>query len=369
MLRTSRYGLILTISALALPAMAESKAAGKDSYWLVSPELLKHANLKVLWQDQLPFQKTETLEQMLILENRMYALSDKNFLVSLDRQQGTMVFSRSIAPAGFTVLGLDVYDDELVSVIANRLVELDPGLGTERRGKPLEFRIVCPAARNGSYFYMAGTDRRLHALHADNKVQAFEVAAQNDSLITSIIADERFVIFGTDAGNVVSIAPDRPYRFWQFDAAEAITGPMVRDGTSLFFASKDTHVYRVDMVDLFTKKLVWKSPMPGVLRNEPRVTQQVVYQYAGGKGLTAIDRPSGGHIWSLEQGTDLLAEAAGRAYVITNSRTLVVMDNKQAKKLYVVNFVDVSRYAVNTVDSKIYIADERGRVACLEPIE
>jgi len=68
-------------------------------------------------------------------------------------------------------------------------------------------------------------------------------------------------------------------------------------------------------------------------------------------------------------GVDLLAEANGKAYVITNVGTLVVMDNKKAKQLYSVNFANVSRYAANVADSKIYIGDKAGRVACLKPID
>jgi len=45
------------------------------------------------------------------------------------------------------------------------------------------------------------------------------------------------------------------------------------------------------------------------------------------------------------------------------------MDNARTKLLYTVNFASVSIYAANTKDSKIYIADERGRIACLEPVE
>jgi hypothetical protein len=54
---------------------------------------------------------------------------------------------------------------------------------------------------------------------------------------------------------------------------------------------------------------------------------------------------------------------------VTNVRTLVVMDNNRAKKLYWVNFAGVSIHAANAPDSKLYIADKRGRVACLEPVE
>jgi len=377
MLSAGRCVLILTVGLSVLSAAAKSLAANDDSHWLVSPELLKHANLRLTWQNQLPLKKGETLERLCLRDNYIYALSDKNFLACLDRQKGSMIFGRSIAPAGFVVLGLDLYKDDIIAIIGNNIVELDSRLGTERRARPLEFAVTCPAARNSSFFYLAAVDRRLHALHADNRVQVFEVAAKNDSMITSIIVDDKFVVFGTDAGNVIGVAPDKAYQLWQFNAADAIAGSLKRDGMSLFFASKDTNLYRLDMVDMLTTKLAWKQQMPGVLQKEPRVTAAAVYQpvlsrvkgYAGGEGLTAVDKQSGKYMWSLKEGADLLAEAAGKAYIITNRKTLAIMDNSNAKKLYVVNFADVSKHAANTTDSKIYIADERGRVACLEPSE
>lgn len=364
-----RSTVVLWVSLWALCVSDKGIAVQAGSRWLVSPELLEHAKLKILWQDQLPIKKGENLERLFIVGNRIYALSDQNYMVSLDRVKGKVIFSRPIAAAGLPVVGLELYQDKLISVIGNRLVEIDPETGIENRAKYMEFGIVCPAARNSSYFYVSGADRRLHTLHADNRVQVFEVAAENDSMITSIIADEAFVVFGTDAGNVISITPDRPKRLWQFDAADAIAGPIVRDGMSLFFANKDTNVYRVDMVEPMWAKLVWKHQVPGVLQMPPRVTPEVVYQYTGSGGLTAINKQSSKFMWRLPEGVDLSMEARGKAYVITNARTLVVMDNTTGKLLYSVNFAAVSRFAANTTDSRIYIADERGRLACLEPTE
>jgi hypothetical protein len=98
-------------------------------------------------------------------------------------------------------------------------------------------------------------------------------------------------------------------------------------------------------------------------------TGSVIYQYVWDKGLTAIGKESGKAMWQAAGGVDLLAEAAGKAYVITGKRTLVVMDNKKGTQLYSVNFAGVSRYITNTEDSKIYIANEDGRIACIRPIE
>lgn len=369
MSKSWRCRSVLLMWLLVFYGGAGSIAVEGGSHWLVSPELLEHAKLKILWRNELPIRKTESLDQLFIISNRIYALSDRNYMVCLDREKGNVIFSKPVAPAGLPLIGFEQYLDKLISVIGNKLVEIDPNTGIENKAKYLEFGVVCPAAQNGSYFYVSGADRRLHVLHAENYVQVFEVAAENDSMITSIIADEGFTVFGTDAGNVISIMPDKPRKLWQFDATDAIAGPIVRDGMSLFFASKDTNLYRIDMVDLKWAQLVWKYQMPGILDKEPRVTREVVYQYARNEGLTAIDRQSGERIWPLRQGADLLAEADGKAYVITNVRTLVAMDNTSGKKLYSVNFAAVSRYATNTTDSRIYIADKQGRIACLEPAE
>ena len=370
--------LLVSLLFLSLTAGCISVQTGTDSSlrsaalqpdWLVSSQLLEQARLKMLWQNEMPFRADESLEKLFIVGNRIYVLSDRNLLLSLNRENGGVVFSRFIAPAGIPAVGLDLYNDELISVIGNRLVEIDPETGIERKAKALESGVVCPVVRNSSFFYISWPDKRLHALNADNKLQVFEVTADNDSMITSVIADEEFVVLGTDEGNVIGITPDGPKKLWQFDAPGAITGPIVRDRRQLFFASKDTNVYRIDIVNPTTIDLVWKYQIPSIPLEAPRVTRRVVYQYAPAKGLVAIDKQRGTLLWLLPQGVDLLAEADGKAFVFTNDKTLAVMDNTRKKLLYTVNFAEVSIYTANTKDSKIYIADKRGRIACLEPVK
>ena len=370
MSRMLKNGFVLLASLLVLCFAQYSFAAEGSSQWLVSPKLLEHANLKILWETTLPIKKTESLVGLRVLGNNIYVKSTHNYIVFLNRENGKMVFGGADLPDGLPTTGMQLYGDELNATIGTKLVEINPNLGTVISIFDVGFASSCPAARNSSYFYLGGADKRLHTLRAEDKVQIFEVAAENDSIITSIIAHDISVIFGTDAGNVISITPDRPRKLWQFDAAGGIAGPIVRDGMSLFFASKDTNVYRLDMVGLpLRRQLIWKYQTAGVLDREPRITQQVVYQNVPGKGLTAIDKQSGQFMWSVPGGVDLLAEAKDKAYVITKNRKLVVMDNLSTKKLYSVNFAEVTRHTANTTDSKIYIADEHGRIACLHPVK
>jgi len=368
MLKMRKCRFLLLLSLLVLYNSARGIAAEGDSWWLVSPELLKHAKLEIVWQMELLLDQGESLRDLHILGNRIYALSNRNYMVSLSREKGGVIFERAFAPIGFRIIGLELYNDELFSVVGNELLEVNPEFGTKSGTTLLEFGVVCPAARNGSYFYLSGTDRRIHTLRAGDKVQVFEVAADKAPMINSIIADENFVIFGTEAGNVVSFTPDGPKRLWQFDAAGGIAGPIVRDSNSLFFASKDTNVYRVDIIDTLKKEFVWKYQTAAVLDRAPRVGETIVYQHVPYQGLVAINKENGKLVWEVPRGIDLLAEAAGKAYVIAKGR-LVVMDNKKAKHLYSVNFAGISKYTANMADSKIYIANEAGRIACLKPVE
>ncbi|HCO95801.1 MAG TPA: hypothetical protein DIU00_17960 [Phycisphaerales bacterium] len=370
MLKIVRSRIVLLVGVLALSVGQNGFAAASNPRPLVSPELLKHARLKILWENELPIKKNESLGQLLMLDNRIYAISSQNYMVSLNKKNGNIIFGRTIAPADLPIAEFKIYGNELLSVDGSKLIQFDANTGMELKTMDAGFSIVCPAACNSSYIYLGGVDKRLHVLRADDRVQMFEVAAENESLITSIAAEDNYVVFATAAGNIISIAPDKPIRLWQFDASKAIAGPIVREGFSLFFASKDTNVYRVDVVGLpERRRLIWKHQTAAVLEEAPRVTQGIIYQHVPRKGLTAIDKGTGALLWLVPGGVDLLTEAGSKAYVITKMRTLVVMDNVKAKKLYTVNFAGVSKHISNITDENIYIADDRGRTACLQPIE
>jgi len=365
------FRIVLLVIVSALWITNNSFAGNSNSKPLVSTELLKHARLKMLWGNELPIKKNESLDRLLLFGNRLYAVSDRNFVLSLNQKNGKIIFGKTIEPAGLPFTGLELYDNELMYISSNSdLVQINAQSGNVLKTTDIGFVVSCPVARNSSYFYLAGTDNRLHAIHAGNMVQAFEVSAQNESIITSVAAEENFVLFSTAAGNIISIAPDLPRRLWQFDASKAIAGPIVKDGMSLFFASKDTNVYRVDIVGLpERKRLAWKYQTAAVLEKAPIVTQGIVYQPVYGKGLIAIDRATGVLMWSVPGGIDLLTEAGNKAYVFTNTGKLVVMDNIKAKKLYSANFAGVTKHASNITDDIIYIADNRGRITCLQPVQ
>jgi outer membrane protein assembly factor BamB len=361
-----REGLLFLTGCLVWFGAAVAEAQDASSCF-IAKDLLDHAGLTLVWQNALPVKSDEKLDVMQLIDERLYIRSSQNYAWSLDRTNGKIIFSRSIAPMGFPILGWTTFADRILCVIANRLVQLDIEMGVERKLNDLGVSIIAPVARNSEFFYVSASDRRLHAYRAKDLVQLFEAAAENDSLITTIVADDETVVFGTDAGNLLAITANGPRKLWEFKAVEGIAGSVVRDGNSFIFASKDMSVYKVDVTDSTTVDLAWKFHTEGVLDRSPLVTKDIVYQYAPARGLTAIRKQTGQAAWSLREGVDLLAEAASRAFVITKEKTLTVMDNTSGRKLYWANFSPVVNHAANVADAKIYIADAQGHIACLAP--
>lgn len=359
-------GLMAT-AAVAAGKVVASSAQTPGSDWMLSPDLLNHAGLKPVWQQTLPLKKGEAFATATLLGDRLFLRTDRNYMWSLNAVTGDVVFSRSVAPQGIPVLGLASHDDTFISVVGNQLNESSMVTGTEQRVADLELSIVASPARNNQFYYVAGGDRRLHAFRVEDLVRIFKVAADNESLITTVLADDSLVVFGTGAGNVIGMAADAPKKLWQFDAAEAVAGQIVRDGDALYLASKDTNVYRLDIAGQTSISMAWKFHTEAVLDRGPRVTQGYVYQYAPGRGVTAIDKQTGQAVWSVPEGLDLLAEADLKAYLITKVRTLVVMDNATGKRVYSINSAPVVAHVPNTETARIYIADESGRIACLTP--
>ena len=164
-----RHRLALFVVCLSVCDVAVVLGSQSGSQWLVSPELMKQAALKIVWQKALPIGDVETLEQLVVLDDRIYAFSDHNHVVSLDREDGNVIFSRPIAPAGFEVLGLGHYGDELFCVIGDELVELSAKFGRRLGTKSIGVGITCPAARNSFYYYLGAMDNRFRARILSNQ--------------------------------------------------------------------------------------------------------------------------------------------------------------------------------------------------------
>jgi outer membrane protein assembly factor BamB len=342
-----------------------SKPLPQPGELLVSTDSLSQADLEIDFSYVVPVEPSEKLKYFDIIDGRLYTVTGRNYLVSLDRKNVNPVYSWQLAPPASIFTGLKKYDDHLYSIVGADLVSLDPQDGKRRLNQFLGFGPVCAPARNKDFYYVPGTDQRVHVMNVSGMVHVFDVSANDNGAVVWVGAEDNFVAFATDAGTLAAMTPDGPDQLWRFKAAAAINAPVVYDGSRFIFSSEDAYVYALSR----TGQLLWKYLTPAILDRSPGVTQNYVYQYVEDRGLLAINKANGELAWRLPEGIDLLAENANLVYIVAGQKKLVVFDNKKQVVLYEVDIPDVTKWVSNTIDARIYLADDTGRIACIKPIK
>jgi outer membrane protein assembly factor BamB len=331
----------------------------------ISEQLLGQAKLATVWQNAVSLNPKEKIQKITVIGDYLYILTDSNYLFCLDRNTGQLHFGIPVAIKNLPVSEPTVYNNTVYIVAANNLVAIGLQQGAELYRKKMSFSVSAPAAVNASHFYLAGMDKVLHVLDPNGEHENFKASADNKSVITSVLATDRSVFFATQGGNIICMDTSTPKRIWQFDAVGAIMTPLTGISDWLYASGKDTNLYKLSAG---SGEKMWEFHAGSALLTSARATETVVYQYAQGKGLYAIDANSGKQLWLLADGFDLLAQDNDTAYILDKNNICTVMDNKQAKKTYTINFASVTSFAVNTYDSSIYIMEDKS-ISCIKPIK
>ena len=356
------------IALLQISAFCVLTVEAADTSALVSNSLLSQAGMKAAWQLNLPIKASENIDRLYIYDKYLYALTDNNYLFCVNRAKGTVRFGLSVAAKKVPLHDPFYYDNQLIFMDYAIMKVVDPNSGVisnTREITSIGRNAVCTVSKNSEDIFISGTNNRISVIAEDGYWRRFWVSADDDSLITSILSDDRSVVFSTDTGSIVKIPATSVNKAWQYDAPDKILAALVRDGNYIYASSTDSKLYKVGFS---TGKLAWKSPFQAGqnLTTSVVVGQESVYQFAGENGLYAVDKESGKKVWQIERGVGMLAEKGGKSYILEAPGRLVAMDNDSGKKLLSINFGDVTDFASNTIDSSIYVASDDGKLMSIE---
>jgi len=330
---------------------------------IVSEEILFDAEMKLLWQNQLSLKNHESIEEIFLKGENIYVLTDRNYFYCLDnRDNGKIKFGRQITRKGFPVFEPILFGDELIVVAGNEVLVMNPENGQIKNRLDVSFVVSSSAVRNSGYYYVPSYKGLIYVYDSADDLLLFAASAEDGSKITSVIADEGYAVFSTNSGKVIAMWEDRSGLIWDFQAVKSIGCGLVSDGGSIYAASEDTNLYKLNASD---GSLEWRFESGGVLFDRPVVTERFVYQSIRDRSLVGIDKSSGEVIWSVKGGVGFLSESDKRAYVMTNAGVLKVMDNIRGGEVDSVDFYNVEKFISNTTDSNLYVADKSGRIACI----
>jgi hypothetical protein len=335
---------------------------------LLDPNDLAEIGLKMAWQRPLPLYEDESIEALVLREDRLYLLTDRNYVISLRRHDGGAIFMRKLGFEGFTVNGWQLEGDQLLTAVGEVLTVLSPKTGSTLGAKDFGFNLACAPVSNEQGIYLAGTDHRVHAIGRKDHVVHYGVGTPSGGSITGVKADKNRIVMASDGGDVMAMRTGtQPIQSWVFQAGGSIAGPLVVDSDSLFLACHDTYVYRLNL-NPQAERLVWRTQCDAPLETGPWVTANTVYQFMKNVGVMAIHKDTGATLWTQAGASDLLAESGPWAYLWTHDRKIVVMDNEKGQWAHMLTAPQLTIPCMNTIDAEIYLADDQGRIVCLTPV-
>jgi hypothetical protein len=367
----SRWTMTLCVGVLAATVwtgVVPIVAAPTAGEAILSPTLLDYAGLRLAWQVNLPLQKGEGVDRMLLKDAYLYILTTNNHLFCIERTKGTLRFGLPLAEKGLPIQDPSYYDGKAWFMVGNRLKVVDPRLGVITENTDLSeigTGTIFGILRNKENLYLADPKGRLRVMMPGEYWQKFSVTADDNSQISAAVVDEDFVLFATMGGSVFRIQATAPVKQWEYDLSGGVRAPMARDGEWVYVASLDTKLYKLNVLNGANG---WPKNFQTGVANlwAPIVGSKVVYQPVGEKGLFAVDKETGVERWHLPQGVVVVTEKDDTAFVYARPATLVAIRNSTGKIDYTMNFTPIRYTAVNLTDSILYGADEAGRVGCVE---
>lgn len=338
-------------------AFSTKKDAGVD---IIAPGLLSGAGLKLDWQSEIPLAMNEKVNHVVVAKEFLYVITDLNTVFCYERNSGSLRFVKQFARPNLPMMRPNEYEGALYTVVGDELWKLDPKSATVTLVQKLAKSAVCPVVFANDNMYVAGLDNRISCYDNEGNWLKFQVTADNDSKITSVIVENEFMWFATNEGNIHCASSYGPDKYWSFNASSRIMGDIVKQDKYLYISSEDTMLYKINAV---TGALVWKAPLGSALMTSPIVYDDIVCQQSSLNGTYGLDIETGKVLWQEPDGKSFVARDGNSIFVFTTNNLLSIIDNRAGEVKARVNFAPVSVCGQNVYDGNIYVLGKDGKLA------
>ncbi len=336
---------------------ATKKNAGID---IVAPGLLSGADLKLDWQNDVPLAVGEKINHVVVAKEYLYIITELNTVICYERITGSLRFVKQLARPNLPMMRPSEYEGALYAVIGDELWKLDPKSATVSLRQKLVNSAVCPVIFSGENMYVAGLDNRISCYDSNENWLKFQVTADNDSRITSVVVEDEFMWFATAKGNVHCASAYDTTKHWSFNVSSRIIGDIVKSDKFIYVSSEDTVLYKINAL---TGALVWKAHLGSALTSSAIVYDDIVCQQSNLNGTYGIDVQSGRILWQEPNGKSFVARDERNIYIFTSDNLLSIIDNRLGKSIMKVNFSPVSLCGKNVHDGNIYVLGSSGKLA------
>lgn len=358
------------VGTLLLAPVAAPKATTNTA--LVDDAGLQQLGLKRFWEAKMPLTGDDTLVDVQLVDEALYAISRDGLVFALKADVGLLRWGETLTERNHRIypprhLQQDGSSGPVVIPTSIGMFILDRYTGETKLRFAPPFAIGGPAIGQNHMLFAGGADGRFYSLQLDHPTakeppKRWEVLAGGPVTAAPMFYDGDTLLFASQSGSVFScLAGDKTYR-WSFKAGGAIEGDPTVDDTGVYIASADRSLYKLNKE---SGERVWRARFPSPLKVGPVVAGGLVYQYCQGHGIAALDAATGAEKWRIPTARTLAAHSPAGDVILTEDSRLLVVEYETGKEFGAIEASGVAQAISNTRDDAVYLWGTNGRVMCV----
>lgn len=311
-----------------------------------------------------------------VIEDLLFVRTEENNVYVMTRESGELRFIRDVTGRHDRIFPPVLAGDWIIIPTHTQLKMYDRTTGRERI-VDLELSVSTPAVYGDERLFFGTDFVRAGRIIAADPLANFSPIVWQVMTRSKLTAGPAFfgevVYFGGEDGYVYAVSSERG-QVWatertSFNARGPILADLAVDNFGVYVSVSNGVLY---VLDRTTGKIKWQYFADRGLRTAPVPGAQLVYQYAKGTGLVAIDKLQGEFTrmprWTLAEGVQVLSEDADRVYVRSRGNRILAVNKTDGEIVFQSERDDFRVFSTNLQDSTIYAATAAGQVYAIRPV-
>ena len=337
-------------------------------------------NFAKTWTVDLGLAKRAKPTNVYVFDNLIIVYADDNTAHVVDRQSGQLKYVHPLPLDAGTLHAPSVIGDRIIYPATSTIKVYSVKTGSLMNELNYHFAIRSSGTGNGSNFYISAdypNGGRIVALDLNRKdsLPRWEIMTVA-SVRGAPILYGGIVYAAADDGKVFAVSEERG-SVWSLDdsyeGAFRTGGQIVADirvdETAVYVASIDTKLVALNRSN---GKIIWQYIAGIPLEHGPMTTNDSVYIYVKGQGLTAINKLQGDYLrkprWSKPNAEKFLADDDKFTYVLLASGQVAALDKANGDQKFISTRNDLTCFGVNTKDGLVYATDAKGNLLQVKPV-
>lgn len=173
------------------------------------------------------------------------------------------------------------------------------------------------------------------------------------------------VVWGTDAGNVYSVTPDKLLAVYRFKAHDSVLAGLMYRPPYIYAASRDGYLYA-----LIDEKggSRWQFSLGNPIVETPMATADGVYVIPETGGLYKLAPETGEELWSSPGVFQFISASPTRLYTVDAAGRLLILSAQTGTRVGSISTEHLPLKVFNRDNDRIYLATTAGLVQCLHEV-